>query len=169
MLISIAAVDEDFGIGKDNKLLAHIKPDLQYYKNTTNGQVIVMGYNTYHSLPKRPLPNRINIVLTTKQISIDGAMVVHSLQELLKAIEPFQASGKNIFICGGASLYKQMMPYVEKLYITHIFRKLNADTFFPTISEDVWALERAWFTQENLKHHCPHIFSIYRRKKPIFR
>ena len=111
MINIIVAVDKNLGIGKDNKLLAHIKSDLEYFKRTTNGHIIVMGYNTYLSLPKKPLPNRLNIVLTKKDIKLEGAIVVHSIDELFNKLKEF-GEDREVFICGGESIYKQMMPYV---------------------------------------------------------
>ena len=86
MIAAIVAVDNDWGIGYNGDLLEHIPEDLKYFKNVTNGHTIVMGYNTYMSLPVRPLPNRKNIVLTTKNIKLPGAIVLNSLEELFKEI-----------------------------------------------------------------------------------
>src|SRR5690625_10670 len=128
MISMIVALDQKYGIGKDNKLLAHIKPDLLYYKKVTSGHPIIMGYNTYMSLPTRPLPNRQNIVNSRKDIKLEGAIVLHSIQEALKWIE--ESNEKEVFICGGNTIYEQFMPYAKKLYVTHIFHSFDADTFF---------------------------------------
>lgn len=162
MINMIVAMDKNNAIGKNNELLAHIKPDLQYYKRTTSSHIIVMGYNTYLSLPVRPMPNRINIVLTSKDINLDGAVVVHSIDELFLKLKEIGES-KEVFICGGASIYKQMMPYADKLYITHIFHEFEADTFFPEIGEE-WEIESVNADKENINHKYPHIFAIYKRK-----
>jgi dihydrofolate reductase len=138
MISFIAAIDERMGIGKDNSLLCHIKEDLQYFKKITDGNIVVMGYNTYLSLPKRPLSNRINIVMTTKNIELEGVIVVHSIDELFEKINEVNLDNKEVFICGGASIYKQLMPYADRLYITHIFHSFDADTFFPNIDADIW-------------------------------
>lgn len=159
MINIIVAVDKNKGIGKNNSLLAHIKPDLKYFKNTTNGHAVVMGYNTYLSLPKKPLPNRTNIVLTTKELELDGAIVVHSIEELLTTIKSLN---QEVFICGGASLYKQMLPYADRLYITHIFEAFDADTFFPDINNE-WEIEKVSAARENIEHEHPHLFTIYKK------
>ncbi|MBS4537139.1 dihydrofolate reductase [Clostridium sp. D2Q-11] len=158
----IVALDKNNGIGNENKLLAHIPEDLKYFKNVTNGQIIVMGYNTYLSLPKRPLPNRINIVLTRKNINLDGAIVVNSIDRLLDHLKEYK--DKEIFICGGASIYEQMMPYSNKLYITHIFNEFSADTFFPKIEEEEWNIDSISGDFENIYNKYPHVFTIYKRK-----
>ncbi|MBM7613699.1 dihydrofolate reductase [Alkaliphilus hydrothermalis] len=161
MISLIVAVDKNMGIGKDNKLLAHIKPDLQYFKGITDGAVVVMGYNTYMSLPIRPLPNRKNIVITRKEIALEGATVSHSFDEL---IEWAQAQQEEIFICGGASIYQQAMPYADRLYITHIFKSFEADTFFPSIGEE-WQITDTKAERENIHHEHPHVFCIYQKGK----
>ena len=97
MINIIVAVDKNLGIGKNNKLLAHIKSDLEYFKRTTNGHIIVMGYNTYLSLPKKPLPNRLNIVLTKKDINLEGSIVVHSIDELFNKLKKF-GEDREVFI-----------------------------------------------------------------------
>ena len=158
----IVAIDKNRGIGKDNDLLAHISPDLKYFKETTLNKVVVMGYNTYMSLPKRPLANRTNIVLTSKNVDLDGAIVVNSLDNLLKKINEFESDGKEVFVCGGAKVYEQLMPYADKLYITHIMHEFDADTFFPEYSEE-FKLSSVYGSKENLIHEYPHVFALYIR------
>lgn len=160
----IVAIDKENGIGKDNGLLAHISPDLKYFKEKTLNSVIVMGYNTYISLPKRPLPNRINIVLTTKKIQLDRAIVVNSIEALLNKVREFESNGYEVFICGGAKVYESMMPYVDKLYVTEIMHKFEADTFFPKIDLSEWSLISDIAAEENLNHKYPHKFLVYEKK-----
>jgi dihydrofolate reductase len=159
MISLIVAMDKNNGIGNKNKLLAHISEDLRYFKKTTDGSTIVMGYNTYMSLPKRPLPNRRNIVLTSKDIELEGAIVVNSIDELLKLLNPEEET----FVCGGASIYRQMLPYADKLYITHIFHKFESDTFFPEVTNE-WEVSESICHKENINHKYPHIFTIYTKK-----
>lgn len=129
MINIIVAMDKNGGIGKDNKLLAHIPKDLKHFKEITNGHTVVMGYNTWLSLPKKPLPNRRNIVLTTKDIKLDGAEVVHSVDEVLETTK----DDKDVFVIGGAKVYEQMIPYTDRIYSTHILHEFEADTFFPEV------------------------------------
>lgn len=161
MLNIIVAVDKNNGIGKGIKLLAHISPDLKYFKNVTNGNVVIMGYNTYMSLPVRPLPNRINIVLTSKNIELPGAIVVNNVEDAILKGNEFE---KEIFVCGGASVYNQFIDIVDKLYVTHIFENFDADTFFPKISDE-WSIENIFGNKENIGHKYPHVFAIYKKNK----
>lgn len=158
----IVAIDKNRGIGKDNKLLAHIKEDLKYFKEKTLNKVIVMGYNTYMSLPKKPLPNRTNIVLTKKEINLEGAIVINSLDKLMEKVKELEKEGNEVFICGGAQIYKEMLPYVDKLYVTHIMHEFDADTFFPEY-EDSFKLSVLYGKSENLNHQYPHVFCQYKR------
>lgn len=160
MISIIVAIDEKNGIGKDNNLLAHIKPDLQYFKNITMDHTIIMGYHTYTSLPIRPLPNRNNIIITRKQITMEGVMVLHSIEEALKWIK--QSKEKEVFICGGATIYEQFIPYADRLYITHIFHDFSAEVFFPSISNE-WKIISTQANRENLEHKYPHLFTVYEK------
>lgn len=160
MISMIVAMDNNRGIGKNNGLLAHIKPDLKYFKEVTEDHTVIMGYNTYMSLPIRPLPNRTNIVITRKDIKINGVIVLHSIGDALEWIE--KSSEKEIFICGGATIYKQFMPYTDRLYITHIFHDFTAEVFFPPISEE-WRIVSTQANRENIEHKYPHLFAIYEK------
>lgn len=162
MISMIVAMDKKGGIGKNNALLAYIKPDLQYYKKITTGHPIIMGYNTYMSLPVKPLPHRQNVILTRKPIKIDGAIVLNSIKEALQWIQQ-QPSQEEVFICGGATIYEQFMPYADRLYITHIFETFDADTFFPRIKKH-WKIKSIQAERVNIEHKYPHIFTIYERK-----
>jgi len=157
----IVDVDNENGIGYRNKLLCHISEDLKYFKKMTHGKAIVMGLNTFLSLPKAPLPNRINIVLTTKTAGFadPNIIVMHSIESVIKWAEANPEI--EVMICGGASVYEQFMEYASKLYVTHIAHTFQADTFFPGF--DDW--EPVWVQadRENLKHQYPHIFTIYEK------
>lgn len=162
MINIIVAVDKNFGIGKENKLLTNIKSDLEYFKSVTEGHIVVMGYSTYLSLPKRPLPNRLNIVLTRRDIELEGSIVIHSIDELFDKLKEL-GEDREVFICGGESIYRQMVHYADKQYVTHVFDSFDADTFYPEISDD-WELESIHSTKENLLHKHPHVFAVYKRK-----
>jgi|SRR3989338_1649402 len=130
----IAAVaKKDRAIGKDNALLWHIPEDFQHFKKMTSGHAIIMGENTFKSIGKA-LPNRTNIVLSlSPDFAPAGCIVVRSLDEALAAAEEYEA--EEVFICGGASVYQQMIPYAERLYLTLVEGEFEADTFFPEYSE----------------------------------
>lgn len=131
----IVAIADNMGIGKDNKLLAHIPGDLPRFKSITTGHTVVMGRNTYLSLPKRPLVNRRNIVITDNVSEhFEQCVTVHSVEE---AIQQCDEEHEN-FIIGGASIYRQFLPFAQKLYLTLIHKAFDADTFFPEIPEGEW-------------------------------
>lgn len=161
MLNLIVAIAKNNGIGKDNDLLAHISPDLKYFKKTTKDSVIIMGYNTFLSLPNGPLKNRINIVLTRKDIAIEGCLIMSSIEDLMANLSNI-CGNKEAYIIGGASIYKQFLPLVDRLYVTHIFSDFEADTFFPEIGPE-WSITKTTASKENINHKHPHIFTIYEK------
>ena len=134
----VAMTEKTRAIGKNNDMLYHLPEDLKYFKQTTQGHTIVIGYNTYMSFPKRPLPNRKNIVLTRKNRVIEGVEILHSIEEVLDYAKVY--SEEQIFICGGDTIYEQFMPYVSKLYLTVIEEEtpVEAEAFFPEVDTDVW-------------------------------
>jgi dihydrofolate reductase len=134
----IVAIASNYAIGKDNDLLWHISDDLKRFKRITSGKTVVMGKNTFYSLPFRPLPNRRNIVLTdTAGEQIEGCEMAYSIEQ---AIDLMDAESEN-FIMGGGSIYRQFMDIADKLYITRVHQDFDADTFFPNIDENIWKLE----------------------------
>lgn len=130
----IVAVTNDYAIGKDNNLLFHLPTDLKYFKQTTLNKVVVMGERTYHSLPKRPLPNRVNIVLSDNpNFYDDNIIIVHNVRELFDEIKKFNSD--DVFVTGGASVYNLLMDYCQKAYITKIDKVVPADTFIKNIEK----------------------------------
>jgi dihydrofolate reductase len=131
----IVAVAEDMGIGKDNRLLCHIPGDLPRFRKITSGHTVLMGKNTFLSLPGGPLKNRRNIVISDRPDDLfTGCIMVNSIDE---AIEQCDNDQEN-FVIGGASIYRQFLPYVSRLYLTLIHQKFDADTFFPVINFNDW-------------------------------
>ena len=136
MISIIVAVAENNAIGKKGDLLCHMPADLKHFKTITSGHTVMMGERTFLSLPKHPLPNRRNIVLTdVKGKTFDGAETVYSLDEMVAQVNPDEEA----FVIGGGMVYRQMMERADKLYITHIHHSWpDADTFFPEIDPKVW-------------------------------
>ena len=131
----IVAIDENGGIGLKNNLLAYIPADLKRFKAITTGHNIIMGSNTWLSLPKRPLPDRRNSVITSRSSNeFDGAVLARSIDEAM-ALLP---DGEESFVIGGASIYRQLFPLATRLYLTLIHKKFEADTFFPEIDFSQW-------------------------------
>lgn len=148
MLILIASVDKNYGIGKDGGLLFPIKADLRRFKELTTGHTVVMGRKTLLSLPNgMPLKNRSNIVLSRNpEFELEGALVCRSKEEF------FAAAGERelVFVIGGASVYKELLPYCAKALLTEIDCEFEADRFLPNISKmENWRLENR---SEPLEH-----------------
>ncbi len=160
MINIIAVIDKNNAIGKDNKLLTHLPEDLKKFKKITKGNIIVMGRKTYESLPTKPLADRENIVLSRENINIEGAKVVHNIEEILYLAK---TTDKEVFICGGQTIYQQFMQYADKLYITHIFHQFDADTYFPNIGDE-WEIESVSATKEGINNKYPYIFTVYTTK-----
>jgi len=135
MITIIVAVAEDNAIGYNNDLLCHIPGDLKRFRQITVGHNIIMGKRTWESLPKKPLSDRINIVITDLESDrFEGALAAHSIDEAISLCE----KGREIFIIGGGSIYKQFMTIADRLYITHLHKSFKADTFFPEIDPLIW-------------------------------
>lgn len=138
----IVAVDENWAIGRDGDLLAHMKEDMKFFRTTTNGHVVLMGRKTLDSFPGgKPLKNRTNIVLTANpEFEREGVTVVHSIEELLEEAKKYPA--EELFVIGGGRVYKELLPYCKKAYVTHVHKAFEgADTWFPNLSEDsAWEL-----------------------------
>lgn len=144
MLSIIVAIAENYAIGKKGDLLCHLPADLKHFKEITSGKTVLMGERTFFSLPKHPLPNRRNIVLTdVSGKTFEGAEAVYSIDELVERAKSKDES-EEAFVIGGGMVYRQMMPLADKLYITHIHHSWeDADTFFPEIKAEEWQLESA--------------------------
>lgn len=129
MLSIIAALNESYVIGKDNKLPWHIPDDLKRFKKLTTGKTIVMGRKTFESLPG-VLPNRKHIIITENMnytYNNDNVKIVHNIKEILK----YKDSKDDVFIIGGGKIYAEFLPYCEKLYLTKVHSNQIGDTYFP--------------------------------------
>lgn len=131
----IVAADSNWGIGKDNKLLVSIPADMKFFRTTTTGKVVIMGRKTLESFPNGlPLKNRVNIVLTRDtNYKVKGASVVHSVEEALEEVKKYDT--EDVYVIGGDSIYKQLLPYCQKAHVTKIDFAYEADTFFPNLDE----------------------------------
>jgi len=137
MLSIIVAIAENYAIGKNNELLWYIPEDLKRFKKLTTGHTIIMGKKTFESLPKRPLPNRQNIVITDDpKDHFEGCITVLSIDDALKQCDP----SKENFIIGGASIYRQFLPFTDRLYLTTVHKSFTGDVFFPPIDFNEWNL-----------------------------
>ena len=170
MISIIVAVAENYAIGKKGDLLCHMPADLKHFKEITSGKTVLMGERTFFSLPKHPLPNRRNIVLTdVPGKTFEGAEAVYSIDEMMKLVNGDAAlNGENgeAFVIGGGMVYRQMMPLADKLYITHIHHSWeDADTFFPEIKPDEWELTSAERHPADDKNPYDFSFCTYNRRR----
>lgn len=137
----IAAVDNNWAIGYKGNLLERIPEDLKNFKKLTTGKVVVLGRKTLETFPnKKPLPNRTNIILSRNpEYKVEGAIVVHSKEELFEELNKY--NDNDIFIIGGESIYRMMLPYCTMAYVTRIYNTYDADTYFPNLKQDTdWIL-----------------------------
>ena len=136
MIAAIVAVNDDWGIGFNGNLLEHIPEDLKYFKILTTGNTIIMGRKTWDSLPKKPLPNRHNLVIT-KDPSIYELTNEVSFYTL-RQIEVLMLKNKNVnyFVIGGGKIYKELLPLCDRVYVTKINKRHeNVDTYFPNLDQ----------------------------------
>lgn len=132
MISLITAVSNNGVIGRKGRLPWHISEDLKNFKKLTENNVVIMGRKTYDSIGK-PLPNRINIVVTRdKSKHIDGCIVVNSVEDALRKA----GSGREVFIIGGGEIYKKSLNFVDKIYLTKIHQDIEGDTYFPTLNDN---------------------------------
>lgn len=162
MISIIVAIAENYAIGKKGDLLCHLPADLKHFKEITSGKTVMMGERTFFSLPKHPLPNRRNIVLTDVQgKTFDGAEAVYSLDEMEAKVN----GEEEAFVIGGGMVYSQMMERADKLYITHIHHSWeDADTFFPVIDPAIWRQTSAERYEADEKNPYAYTFAEYVRK-----
>ena len=189
----ITAVADNGAIGKDNDLLWHIAEDMKYFRRTTTGNPVVMGFRTFLSIC-RPLPKRVNIVISTRSWADvpEGVIVARSLEEAYSlaekavvakandAVVDAETSGKEgvtsvgggrgtdpgrIFIMGGGETYRKALPTADKLYITHVHTEIeDADTFFPVIDPVIWEEESATPVATDPETGYTYEFKVYKRR-----
>ena len=146
----IVAVDKNWGIGRDNKLLVSIPSDMKFFREETMNKVVVMGRKTLESFPNGlPLKRRTNIVLTKdRNYKVKDAILVHSVEELMEELKKYDS--EDIYVIGGDSIYRQLLPYCDVAHVTKIDYAYEADSYFPNLDEmSEWKVER---TSEELTY-----------------
>lgn len=156
----IVAIANHNAIGKGNQLLCHLPEDLKHFKEITSGHTVIMGRNTFFSLPKGALPNRRNIVLSPDEESFEGCETAHSIEAAIKLC----SKDEKVFFIGGAMIYKQAYPLVDKLYLTKIHADFDADTFFPEIDYNQWEKTGSESHESALNTKYNFTFENYTRK-----
>lgn len=147
----IAAVDRNWAIGYKNELLVRIPEDQKWFRETTTGKAVIMGRKTLESFPnKSPLKNRLNVVITSDMnYSVPGAVVVHSINEAVEAVRDY--ADDDVYVIGGESIYRQMLPLCSTAHITKVDYAYQADAHFPDLDkEEGWKItessdERTYF------------------------
>ena len=162
MLSIIVAIANKNVIGKDNTLIWHLPEDLKRFKQITSGKTIIMGRRTFESLG-RVLPNRKHIVLCNDmQMNVDNENV--EVVNDIKCLNKYINSSEENFIIGGATIYKLLMPYANKMYITKINQDFEGDAFFPEIKEEEWEIINTEKGLKNEENPFDYDYITYRRK-----
>jgi dihydrofolate reductase len=157
----IVAIAENNAIGRDNRLLWHLSDDLKRFKRLTSGHTVIMGRNTFLSLPKGALPNRRNIVITDQPgEQFEGCEMAYSIKEALDLAGPEE----ECFVMGGGMIYRQLLPIAGRLYLTTVEQSFDADTFFPEINFSEWQALETEHVDAGEKNDYPHTFTVYERK-----
>ncbi len=160
MILSlIAAIDRNSGIGKENKLLWHLPADLKYFRRVTSGHTVIMGRKTYESIGKA-LPNRRNIVLTRQEdFEAPGCEI---MDDLFQAVKSCEKEGE-VFVIGGADIYRQALQVADKIYLTRVDTDADADAFFPEFRLSAWKLIYLLKNKADDQNPYDYSFSIYQR------
>ena len=134
-MYAIVAVSDNWGIGKDNKLLFSIPEDMKYFREKTSGKTIIMGRHTLESFPNgKPLKNRRNILISTKEdYFVEGVEVVHSPAQAVALTAALPS--EEVFVIGGSEVYRAMLPYCDKVFVTKVKKKAAADRYFPELDK----------------------------------
>ncbi|MCP9198559.1 dihydrofolate reductase [Gramella sp. GC03-9] len=160
MLTIIAAAAENNALGKDNDLVWHLPDDFKRFKRLTSGHHILMGRKTFESFPKL-LPDRTHVIITRKEnYNPEDTLVVHSLEEAIRVSK----LDDQPFIIGGGEIYEMGMEYADRIELTRVHAKFEADTFFPEIDESKWKLVKEQFHEKDEKHDHSFTYLTYERK-----
>jgi dihydrofolate reductase len=174
MILSlIAAIGKNNELGKNNQLLWNLPADMRHFRETTSGHTVIMGRKTFESIG-RPLPNRINIIITRDaSYTAEGVMVAHSLEEALRfaSLEHGKGFEENqddveVFVIGGAEIYNQAITKANTLYITKVDKEFDADAFFPVI-DDTWQQASIEPHDPDEKNEYPYAFITYTKKSAL--
>ncbi|MBU6158863.1 MAG: dihydrofolate reductase [Bacteroidetes bacterium] len=161
----IVAAGSNDAIGKDNQLLWHLPQDLKFFKNTTWAMPVIMGRKTFESVGGKPLPGRLNIILTTqKNYSGDPDLLafVANKEDALELAH--KAGAKEVFIAGGAQIYALFFPFANRIYMTRVHAPFEADTFFPEIDAATWKLVQEKEFKADEKHAYSFSIQCWERK-----
>ncbi|WP_264511171.1 dihydrofolate reductase [Flavobacterium sp. N1719] len=160
MITLIAAAAENNALGKDNQLVWHLPDDFKRFKALTTGHYIIMGRKTFESFPK-PLPNRTHVIITRQtDYAYENCIVVHSLEAAIASCP----NDEENFIIGGAEIYRQALPFADKIELTRVHATFEADAFFPELDEKEWKIESEEFHPSDEKHLCAFTFQTFTKR-----
>ncbi|MDH5302292.1 MAG: type 3 dihydrofolate reductase [Gammaproteobacteria bacterium] len=160
MISMIAAMGRNREIGKDNQLLWKLPNDMKWFVANTKGKPIIMGRKTFESFGSKPLPNRLNIVVThDRQYHAPGAVVVHDVDQAIAAAGDVD----EVMIIGGASFYQQLLPKADRLYLTYVDGEFDADAWFPEFNNNHYQIVSREIHQADEKHAYPYLFVVLQR------
>nr|AOT83011.1 hypothetical protein [uncultured bacterium] len=160
MISFLLAMDENRLIGKDNDLPWHLPADLKYFKKMTMNKSIVMGRKTFESIGK-PLPGRESYVITRRDLTIDNVTILHSIDQFLEMVE--EDNEKEWFVIGGAEIYRQLLPYADRLYITEIHEEFQGDAYFTDLKKEDWVEKSRDQHTKDDKNSYDYDFVVYER------
>jgi len=161
MLSLIAAMGKNRELGLANKLLWHLPADMKFFRQTTMGKPILVGRKTYESFGGKPLPGRKNIVITgDKHYQSEGATIVHNIDDALKEA----GDAEEVMVIGGASFYEQMLPNIQRMYLTYVDESFEADSWFPEFDLNQWRETSCKRFQADEKNPFDYRFVVYDRK-----
>lgn len=168
MIISIVvAAAEDHAIGEGNSLLWKLPNDMKFFKNTTWGMPVVMGRKTFESMGSKPLNGRLNIVISRQDnwtSSSEGLIIAKSLEHAIEIAKT--ADCKEVFVIGGGEIYRQVLPFTNRVYLTRVHANFpNADTFFEPLDTSVFELKEETVMEQDEKHAFAYTFQIWERKQ----
>ena len=165
MIISlIVAAGTNHAIGKDNQLLWHLPQDLKFFKNTTWTMPVIMGRKTFESVGSKPLPGRLNIILSRQSSPGQENDLLKFASDPSTAIQLAGDFGtKEVFIAGGAEIYRQFMPLANRIYMTRVHAHFEADSFFPDINTDEWTLVQNKDFNPDEKHAYSFSIQVWER------
>lgn len=155
----IVAVYDDWGIGKDGTQPIALSADRKFFRETTRGASVIVGRRTVEDFPGgKPLPGRENVVLTRQNISMDGFTVCHSPEEALE----YTKNASGVFVIGGGSVYREMLPYCQRAYVTKVHCTVESDTWFPSLdAQPQWKLTKV--LQSGEENGIPYEMCLYER------
>jgi len=156
----IVAASENNVIGKENSIPWRLSADLKQFKKLTLNKPIIMGYNTFKSIPNSPLINRINVILTRREIKIDECLVFNNIDLCLRSL--IELNFDEVFVIGGGEIYKQFIDIADNIYLTRIHKNIDGDKYFPIIDHDKWSKIEELFIDTDITVNFNYSFFKYK-------